>query len=198
LIHLEFGYITNIRSIAHKTADSRELGPRVNRRYGMAGRQRDDLIGMGKKKTVAAHLERVSPLLNKVRKGRVDLAWATCIHDRGPARSPANTRNGQGPAALGALGLSGAWGAPPVALGRFVASGRDAAARSSRHCQRLPSLYRLCPYWLLCTRFHPAGGRPPVTWFSSFSASSLSFFFVGLDCGISRNFRLLFRGCFVH
>jgi hypothetical protein len=30
----------------------------------MAGRQRDDLIGMGKKKTVAAHLERVSPLQN--------------------------------------------------------------------------------------------------------------------------------------
>ena len=32
------------------------------------GRQRDDLMRMGKKKTVAAHLERVSPLLNKVGK----------------------------------------------------------------------------------------------------------------------------------
>jgi hypothetical protein len=48
----------------------------------MAGRQRDDLIRMGKKKTVAAHLERVSPLLNKVRKGRLDLGWATSIHEQ--------------------------------------------------------------------------------------------------------------------
>jgi hypothetical protein len=37
---------------AHKTADCRVLGPGVNRWYGMAGRQRDDLSGMGKKKTV--------------------------------------------------------------------------------------------------------------------------------------------------
>src|ERR1700730_3049700 len=74
--------ITNVRSIAHKTADRGELAPGVNRWYGMAGRQRDDLIGMGKKKTVAAHLERVSSLLNKVRKGRLDLAWATCIHEQ--------------------------------------------------------------------------------------------------------------------
>jgi hypothetical protein len=34
---------------------------------------------MGKKKTVAAHLERVSPLLNKIIKSRVDLTCATCI-----------------------------------------------------------------------------------------------------------------------
>ena len=76
--------IKNVRSIAHKTADRHELAPGVNRWYGMAGRQRDDLIGMGKKKTVAAHLERVSSLLNKVRKGRLDLACDTCIEDQEP------------------------------------------------------------------------------------------------------------------
>ena len=40
----------------------------------MAGRQRDNLIGMGKKKTVSAHLERVNPLFNKFGKGSLDLA----------------------------------------------------------------------------------------------------------------------------
>jgi hypothetical protein len=40
----------------------------------MAGRQGDDLIGMGKKKAVAADLERVDPLPKKVRKGSLDLA----------------------------------------------------------------------------------------------------------------------------
>lgn len=48
----------------------------------MTGRQRDDLIGMVKKKPVAAHQERVSALLNKVRKGHLDLARAACIHDQ--------------------------------------------------------------------------------------------------------------------
>ena len=68
--------------MAHKTAECHGPAPSVNRWYGMSGRQRDDLIGIGKKKTVAAHVERVSPLLNKVRKGRLDLAWATCIHEQ--------------------------------------------------------------------------------------------------------------------
>src|SRR5436190_22217848 len=40
----------------------------------MAGRQRDDLIGICKKRNGAAQ--------NKVRKGRLQLAWATCIHDQ--------------------------------------------------------------------------------------------------------------------
>jgi len=46
----------------------------------MSGRQCDDLIGIGKKRNSAAHHERVSPLLNNVREGRLELAWATCIH----------------------------------------------------------------------------------------------------------------------
>ena len=79
-----------VRSIAHKTTDRRELGPSVNCRYGMASCQRDDLVGMSKEKAVAAHLERVSPLLNKFCKGRLDLAWATCIHD--PQAHPMGTR----------------------------------------------------------------------------------------------------------
>ena len=48
----------------------------------MPGRQRDDLIGIGKKKNSAAHHKRVSPLLNKVREGRLELAWATYIHEQ--------------------------------------------------------------------------------------------------------------------
>src|ERR1700737_2680683 len=48
----------------------------------MAGRQRDDLIGICKKRNGATHHERVSPLLNKLRKGRLELAWATCIHEQ--------------------------------------------------------------------------------------------------------------------
>src|SRR5262249_8031516 len=48
----------------------------------MPGRQRDDLIGIGKKRNSAAHHKRVSPLLNKVREGRLELAWATCIHEQ--------------------------------------------------------------------------------------------------------------------
>jgi hypothetical protein len=47
----------------------------------MAGRQRDDLIQMGKKETVGAHVERVSSLLNQLGKGRLDLAWPTCIYE---------------------------------------------------------------------------------------------------------------------
>src|SRR5438105_629293 len=46
----------------------------------MAGRKRDDLIAMGQKKTVGAHQERSNPLLNKIRKRRLDLARATYIH----------------------------------------------------------------------------------------------------------------------
>ena len=45
----------------------------------MALCQRDNFIAMGMKKTVAAHQESVCPLLNKVRKGCLDLAWAACI-----------------------------------------------------------------------------------------------------------------------
>src|SRR5260370_10725468 len=48
----------------------------------MAPCQSDDLIAVGMKKTVAAHQERVGPRLNKIRKGRVDVAWATCIHEQ--------------------------------------------------------------------------------------------------------------------
>src|SRR5262249_58145377 len=70
----------SVRHIAKKPADRHELAPGVNRWYGMAGRQRDNLIGMGKKKTVAADLERVNPLLNKICKGRLDLARGACIH----------------------------------------------------------------------------------------------------------------------
>jgi hypothetical protein len=60
----------------------------INRRHGMASRQRDDLIQMGKKKTIGSHVERVSPLLNQLGKGRLDLAWPTCIYEEeaSPAR----------------------------------------------------------------------------------------------------------------
>src|SRR5262249_8791218 len=51
----------------------------VDRGDRMALYQRDNFIAMGMKKTVAAHQESVSPLLNKIRKGGLDLAWATCI-----------------------------------------------------------------------------------------------------------------------
>src|SRR5947208_14640651 len=56
----------------------------------MAPRQPGDLIAVGKKKPIGAHQERVSPLLNKVRKGRLDLAWATCIHEQ--QANPKSTR----------------------------------------------------------------------------------------------------------
>jgi hypothetical protein len=49
-----------------------------------------DLIGISKKKTVAAHLERVGALLYKLRKGCLDLALATCIH--GHEAHPMGTR----------------------------------------------------------------------------------------------------------
>jgi hypothetical protein len=48
----------------------------------MPGRQRDDLIGIGKKKNSADHHKRVSPLLNKVREGRLELAWAAYIPEQ--------------------------------------------------------------------------------------------------------------------
>ena len=69
-----------VRCVAHKTADCHGRAPGVNRWHGMSGRQRDDLIGIGKKRNSAAYHERVSPLLNNVREGRLELAWATCIH----------------------------------------------------------------------------------------------------------------------
>ena len=47
----------------------------------MASRQRDDLIQMGKKKTIGDHVERVRLLLNQLGKGRLDLAWPTCIYE---------------------------------------------------------------------------------------------------------------------
>src|SRR5215510_14902654 len=73
--------IRKARRIAHKTADFHGLAPGVNRRHGMAGRQGDDLIGICKKRNSAAHHERFSSLLNKVREGCLELAWATCIHE---------------------------------------------------------------------------------------------------------------------
>src|SRR5262249_32396470 len=54
----------------------------VKRWHGMPGRQRDDLIGIGKKRNSATDHKSVSPLLNKVREGRLELAWATCIHEQ--------------------------------------------------------------------------------------------------------------------
>ncbi len=45
---------------------------------------------MVNEKTVAAHQERVSPLLNKILKPRLDLDWATCIHEQQPY--PKSTR----------------------------------------------------------------------------------------------------------
>src|SRR5262245_12945640 len=71
-----------VRPIAHKTADPHGLGPGVNRWHGMAACQRDDLIGTCKKRNGAAHYERVSALLNNLRKGRLELAWATCIYEQ--------------------------------------------------------------------------------------------------------------------
>src|SRR5262245_4475208 len=47
----------------------------------MASRQPDDLIQMGEKKPVGAHVERVSLTLNQFGKGRLDLACPTCIYD---------------------------------------------------------------------------------------------------------------------
>src|SRR5262249_32327252 len=71
-----------VRRIAYKTADCHGRAQGVNRWHGMAGRQRDDLRGIGKKRNGAAHHERVSPLLNKLRKRRLELARATCIHEQ--------------------------------------------------------------------------------------------------------------------
>src|SRR5262249_7919902 len=71
-----------VRPIAHKTANRHGLGRGVNRWHGMAGRQRDNLIGICKNRNGAAHHERVSPLLNNLRKGRLELAWATCIQEQ--------------------------------------------------------------------------------------------------------------------
>src|SRR5262245_33081224 len=70
-----------VSPIADKTADCHGRAQGVNRWHGMAGCQRDDLIGICKKRNGAAHHERVSPLLNKLRKGRLELAWATCVHE---------------------------------------------------------------------------------------------------------------------
>jgi hypothetical protein len=47
----------------------------------MACCQRDDLVGMGTKKTVGAHLNRVNSLLSKVHKGRLYLALGTRIRE---------------------------------------------------------------------------------------------------------------------
>src|SRR5215831_11678083 len=47
--------LRKLRCIAHKTADCHGRAPGVNRWYGMPGRQRDDLIGIGKKRNGAAH-----------------------------------------------------------------------------------------------------------------------------------------------
>ena len=40
-----------VRCVAHKTADCDRPAPGVNRWHGMPGRQRDDLIGIGKRET---------------------------------------------------------------------------------------------------------------------------------------------------
>src|SRR5262249_47208713 len=71
-----------VRSIAHKTSSRDVLAQWIDRGDRIARYQRDDLIAVGMKKTVAAHQEGVSALLNKICKGRVDLACATCIHER--------------------------------------------------------------------------------------------------------------------
>jgi hypothetical protein len=74
--------IKKVRSIAYQPAGLGKLAERIERWHSMAGRQRDDLSGASKKKTVAAHQERASPLLNNIRKGRLDLAWPTCVHEQ--------------------------------------------------------------------------------------------------------------------
>ena len=67
----------------------------------MPGRQRDDLIGIGKKRNSAAHHERVSLLLNKLREGRLEIAWATCIQ-----KQEANRMSTRGSLQLSRFALS--------------------------------------------------------------------------------------------
>src|SRR4029077_10868607 len=74
--------ISKARCIAHKAADCPGPPPGVNPWHGLAGRQRDDLIGIGKKGNSATYHKSVSPVVNKVREGRLEVAWATCIHEQ--------------------------------------------------------------------------------------------------------------------
>ena len=70
------------RCIAHKTTDCHGRAPGVNRWHGMSGRQRDNFIGIGKKRNSAAHHERVNPLLNNVREGPLDSLGRLAFTDR--------------------------------------------------------------------------------------------------------------------
>ena len=96
----------------------------------MAGRQGDDLIRICEKRHSAAHHERFSSLLNKVREGRLELAWATCIHGH-----EANSTSTRGSLQLArfALGKNGVGGVAEVSdrLGRWHQFEQQVKALSS-------------------------------------------------------------------
>jgi hypothetical protein len=101
----------------------------------MASRQPDDLIQMGEKKTIGAHVERVSLPLNQFGKGRLDLAWPTCIYDE--ETYPVSTRRNLRFACVG-FRINGITRVPEVSdrLGRRHQFEQQLKAFSGRFCQQ--------------------------------------------------------------
>src|SRR5215471_17779603 len=101
----------------------------------MTSRQRDDSIQMGKKKTIGAHVERVSLLLNQLGKGRLDLAWPTCIYEE--EAHPMSTRRNLRLSCVG-LGINRISRVPKVSdrLGRRHQFEQQLKALSGRFCQQ--------------------------------------------------------------
>src|SRR5215813_2529446 len=101
----------------------------------MTSRQRDDSIQMGKKKTIGAHVERVSLLLNQLGKGRLDLAWPTCIYEE--EAHPMSTRRNPRFCCVG-FGINRISRVPEVSdrLGRRHQFEQQLKALSGRFCQQ--------------------------------------------------------------
>jgi len=63
-------------TVAHQPAVRRPLAPIVNRRYGVAGRQADDLFPPGNKKWIGEDNQRADSLLGHRRESRLQTAFA--------------------------------------------------------------------------------------------------------------------------
>src|SRR5262245_31011422 len=85
--------ISDARSVAHQTADFREVARKIDRRHPMVSRERNDLHAAVIGQRARTDQKRINWLPRKARKNRIDIATGADIEDfnlllNGQSRSP--------------------------------------------------------------------------------------------------------------
>src|SRR5262249_15586208 len=100
--------VGDVRAVAHQAADFGSLTERIDRRYPMVSRQRNELYAAVVGQGAGSDQEGINWLLRKARKDRIDVANGAGVEDfnlppNGQSRSP-NVRDnalGRGPLGIG-------------------------------------------------------------------------------------------------